>query len=112
MSTSFKQNEFHFLIALNFRSSIGNGHSWQSVAERINELERQNKTINTNNTNKNLFSNNLKNNANNQKFTYLDPAKTTRVPNMTLKAFQKNAVQSYFERQQQMVCFVMEIKSF
>lgn len=86
----------------NFRSSIGNGQSWQSVAERINELERQNKT---NNTNNNSFSNNLKNNANNQKFTYLDPAKTTRVPNMTLKAFQKNAVQSYFERQQQMVCF-------
>lgn len=39
--------------------------------------------------------------ANNQKYTYLDPAKTTRLPNMTLKAFQKNAVQSYFERQQQ-----------
>lgn len=31
----------------------------------------------------------------------MDPAKTTRVPNMTLKVFQKNAVQSYFERQQQ-----------
>lgn len=31
----------------------------------------------------------------------MDPSKTTRVPNMTLKAFQKNAVQSYFERQQQ-----------
>lgn len=31
----------------------------------------------------------------------MDPSKTTRVPNVTLKAFQKNAVQSYFERQQQ-----------
>lgn len=41
------------------------------------------------------------NNATNQKYTYLDPAKTKRVPNITLKAFQKNAVQSYFERQQQ-----------
>lgn len=35
-----------------------------------------------------------------QKYTYLDPSKTTRVPNPALKAFQKNAVQSYFERQQ------------
>lgn len=96
----------------NFRSSIGNGHSWQSVAERINELERQNKTIDNKNTNNNLFSNILKNNANNQKFNYLDSAKTTRVPNMTLKAIQKNAVQSYFERQQQMVCFGMKTKSF
>lgn len=100
-----EQNELQFQITQQyFRSSIGNGHSWQSVAERINELERQNKT-----SNNNSFSNNLKNNANNQKFTYLDPAKTTRVPNMTLKAFQKNAVQSYFERQQQIVCFGMEI---
>lgn len=30
----------------------------------------------------------------------MDPSKTTRVPNPALKAFQKNAVQSYFERQQ------------
>lgn len=36
----------------------------------------------------------------NQKYTFLDPSKTTRVPNPALKAFQKNAVQSYFERQQ------------
>lgn len=35
-----------------------------------------------------------------QKYTFLDPSKTTRVPNPALKAFQKNAVQSYFERQQ------------
>lgn len=68
-----------------------NGQSWQSVADRINELERQNHNNNINN----------KSITNNQKYTYLDPAKTTRVPNMTLKAFQKNAVQSYFERQQQ-----------
>ena len=31
----------------------------------------------------------------------MDPSKTHRVPNPTLKAFQKNAIQSYFERQQQ-----------
>ncbi|XP_055311852.1 protein Shroom isoform X2 [Sitodiplosis mosellana] len=68
-----------------------NGQNWQSVADRINELERQNQ--NSNISNKSI--------TNNQKYTYLDPAKTTRVPNMTLKAFQKNAVQSYFERQQQ-----------
>ena len=30
----------------------------------------------------------------------MDPSKTTRIPNPALKAFQKNAVQSYFERQQ------------
>lgn len=31
----------------------------------------------------------------------MDPSKTNRIPNSTLKAFQKNAIQSYFERQQQ-----------
>lgn len=59
-------------------------HNWQSVADRINELEKQYTNQNTKN----------------QRLTYLDPSKTTRVPNTTLKAFQKNAVQSYFERQQ------------
>lgn len=72
------------------RSPNGNDQNWQSVADRINELERQNQNQNI-----------INKNTNNQKYTYLDPAKTTRVPNMTLKAFQKNAVQSYFERQQQ-----------
>lgn len=73
---------------INFSFFRSQNHSWQSVADRINELERQQHINQTNN---------LKN----QKFTYLDPSKTTRVPNVTLKAFQKNAVQSYFERQQQ-----------
>lgn len=68
-----------------YRSPNGN---WQSVADRINELERHNQ------------SSSDKIITNHQKYTYLDPAKTTRVPNMTLKAFQKNALQSYFERQQ------------
>lgn len=36
----------------------------------------------------------------NQKYTFIDPSKTTRVSNPALKAFQKNAVQSYFERHQ------------
>lgn len=31
----------------------------------------------------------------------MDPSKTHRVPNPTLKVFQRNAIQSYFERQQQ-----------
>lgn len=62
-------------------------HNWHSVADRINELEKQY-------TNQNL-------NGPNQRYTYLDPTKTTRVSNTALKAFQKNAVQSYFERQQQ-----------
>lgn len=31
--------------------------------------------------------------------TYLDPSKTHRMSNPALKAFQKNAIQSYFERQ-------------
>lgn len=54
------------------------------MADRISELERQH------------F-----NQAHlHQKYTFLDPTKTTRVPNPALKAFQKNAVQSYFERQQ------------
>lgn len=69
-----------------FRSQNGN-NNWQSVADRISELERQQKSPNSAN-------------PYNQKYTYLDPSKTTRVPNPALKAFQKNAVQSYFERQQ------------
>lgn len=69
---------------LNFRSP--QSHNWQSVADRINELEKQY-------TNQNQ-------NTKNQRYTYLDPSKTTRVANTALKAFQKNAVQSYFERQQ------------
>uniref|UniRef100_A0A182T9M9 Uncharacterized protein n=1 Tax=Anopheles maculatus TaxID=74869 RepID=A0A182T9M9_9DIPT len=36
-----------------------------------------------------------------QRYTYFDPSKTHRVSNPSLKAFQKNAVISYFERQQQ-----------
>lgn len=65
--------------------------SWQSVADRINELERQNSTRCANGQNLNQS----------QKYSYLDPNKTVRVSNITLKAFQKNAVQAYFERQQQ-----------
>ncbi|XP_017482937.1 PREDICTED: protein Shroom-like, partial [Rhagoletis zephyria] len=57
--------------------------SWQSVAELINDFER------------------TKNEPQLQKYTYMDPSKTHRVSNPALKAFQKNAVQSYFERQQQ-----------
>lgn len=57
--------------------------SWQSVAALINDFERSNDQQQP------------------QKYTYLDPNKTHRVPNPALKAFQKNAVQSYFERQQQ-----------
>lgn len=57
------------------------------MADRISELERQQNSPNSSN-------------PYNQKYTFLDPSKTTRVPNPALKAFQKNAVQSYFERQQ------------
>ncbi|XP_054089850.1 protein Shroom isoform X2 [Zeugodacus cucurbitae] len=57
--------------------------SWQTVAELINDFERTN------------------NEPQPQKYTYMDPGKTQRVSNPALKAFQKNAVQSYFERQQQ-----------
>ncbi|XP_067632006.1 protein Shroom isoform X2 [Eurosta solidaginis] len=57
--------------------------SWQSVAELINDFER------------------TKNEPLSQQYTYMDPGKTHRVSNPALKAFQKNAVQSYFERQQQ-----------
>jgi flagellar biosynthesis GTPase FlhF len=33
--------------------------------------------------------------------SYLDPSKTNPIPNSALKALQKNAIKSYFERQQQ-----------
>uniref|UniRef100_A0A1A9WQT6 Uncharacterized protein n=1 Tax=Glossina brevipalpis TaxID=37001 RepID=A0A1A9WQT6_9MUSC len=58
--------------------------SWQSVAALISDFERSND-----------------NEQSMQKYSYLDPNKTQRVPNPALKALQKNAVQSYFERQQQ-----------
>jgi hypothetical protein len=64
-------------------------HNWQSVADRINELEKQQQ------------KQQAIHDHNKQHYTYLDPSKTHRVPNPTLKAFQKNAIQSYFERQQQ-----------
>uniref|UniRef100_T1GTZ7 Uncharacterized protein n=1 Tax=Megaselia scalaris TaxID=36166 RepID=T1GTZ7_MEGSC len=60
---------------------------WNSVAERINSFEKQ----------KQQTQNQQQDNG----YTFIDPSKTHRVPNTTLKAFQKNAVQSYFERQQQ-----------
>ncbi|XP_065076775.1 protein Shroom isoform X2 [Ochlerotatus camptorhynchus] len=103
-------------------------HNWQSVAERINELEKHQLNNNNNNNNNNNSISGNSNNANPsknlsqhtaaapkpplqqqqqqqqqqspQKYTYFDPSKTHRVPNPSLKAFQKNAVISYFERQQ------------
>lgn len=112
-----------------------NPSSWQSVADRISELERQQTNTSTvtataNNHNNDqttlsqpshmsssasvsslasshhrpynypASSNTNGNNTSTQKFTFLDPSKTTRISNPALKAFQKNAVQSYFERQQ------------
>lgn len=65
---------------------MSNAQQWQSVADRINELEKQQQVIHDHNKQ--------------QQYTYLDPSKTNRIPNSTLKAFQKNAIQSYFERQQ------------
>uniref|UniRef100_T1PM73 Dictyostelium (Slime Mold) REP protein n=1 Tax=Musca domestica TaxID=7370 RepID=T1PM73_MUSDO len=62
--------------------------SWQSVATLINDFERSSDPQ-------------QQQHQQPQKYTYLDPNKTHRVPNPALKAFQKNAVQSYFERQQQ-----------
>ncbi|XP_053697120.1 protein Shroom isoform X2 [Sabethes cyaneus] len=91
-------------------------HNWQSVADRINELEKhQQQGISLlNSSNSSLHSSsasigvkNLSHTAvkqqqqqQQQKYTYFDPSKTHRVSNPSLKAFQKNAVISYFERQQ------------
>lgn len=75
----------YFFISFRLLSS---NHNWQSVADRINELEKQQQQQSIHDHNK-------------QQFTYLDPNKTHRISNPTLKAFQKNAIQSYFERQQQ-----------
>ncbi|CAG9803939.1 unnamed protein product [Chironomus riparius] len=66
-------------------NKLANIQQWQSVADRISELENQQQVIHDHNR---------------QNYTYLDPSKTNRIPSSTLKAFQKNAVQSYFERQQ------------
>jgi hypothetical protein len=69
---------------------LSNAQQWQSVADRINELEKQQQILHDHN----------KQQQQQQQYTYLDPSKTNRIPNSTLKAFQKNAIQSYFERQQ------------
>ncbi|EAA12586.4 AGAP008243-PA, partial [Anopheles gambiae str. PEST] len=61
-----------------------NSHNWQSVAERINELEKHQQQQQHHGINLHSSS-----------------TKTHRVSNPSLKAFQKNAVISYFERQQQ-----------
>lgn len=95
-----------------FYFRLQNNHNWQSVAERINELERQHSNINKHVTSVSggsgggvgsavIGNNNNAGSGNNEKYTFLDPSKTHRVSNPTLKQFQKNAVQSYFERQQQ-----------
>ncbi|XP_055921588.1 protein Shroom [Eupeodes corollae] len=68
--------------------------SWQSVADRINDFERQQQHLHH-------HHHHQANSAAMQKYTFIDPSKTHRVSNPALKAFQKNAVQSYFERQQQ-----------
>lgn len=74
----------------NFR--LSNAQQWQSVADRINELEKQQQILHDHNKQQQQQQQ--------QQYTYLDPSKTNRIPNSTLKAFQKNAIQSYFERQQ------------
>lgn len=70
---------------------LPSNHNWQSVADRINELEKQ----------QHQQQQQATHDHNKQHYTYLDPSKTHRVANPALKAFQKNAIQSYFERQQQ-----------
>ncbi|XP_055592029.1 protein Shroom isoform X4 [Uranotaenia lowii] len=86
-------------------------HNWQSVAERINELEKHQQQSGTNlgtnsiqqaplGGNKNLSQQQQQYPQQQQKYTYFDPSKTHRVSNPSLKAFQKKAVISYFERQQ------------
>jgi hypothetical protein len=70
---------------------LSNVQQWQSVADRINELEKQQQKI---------HDHNKQQQSQQQQYTFLDPSKTNRIPNSTLKAFQKNAIQSYFERQQ------------
>lgn len=65
---------FVILITLCFRlSSLSNQQSL-SVADRISELEKQ------------------------QKYSYLDPDKRHRIPDPTLKAIQKKALLSFYER--------------
>ncbi|XP_058819561.1 protein Shroom isoform X2 [Topomyia yanbarensis] len=97
-------------------------HSWQSVADRINELEKHQQQgislLNSNSGNNSIISSSASIGAKNlshvapkqqpqqqqqqhlPRYTYFDPSKTHRVSNPSLKAFQKNAVISYFERQQ------------
>lgn len=81
------------------------------MADRINELEKHTGTSSSNNNpNPTAGVKNLSHSSgvstpvsakpSPQKYTFFDPSKTHRVSNPSLKAFQKNAVISYFERQQ------------
>ncbi|XP_052864581.1 protein Shroom [Anopheles cruzii] len=113
-----------------------NSHNWQSVAERINELEKHQQQHQHHGISLHSSSTSSLNSATagpgktqlsqlnlaaaaaaaaavgnssslspsgkqQQRYTYFDPSKTHRISNPSLKAFQKNAVISYFERQQQ-----------
>lgn len=62
--------DFSFRLSLSLQSAL-------SVADRISELEKQ------------------------QKYSYLDPNKKHKVPDPTLKAIQKKALLSFYERHQQ-----------
>lgn len=84
------------LCLLNLRSPQSS--NWQSVADRISELERQ-QNVAPQPTIPTVHYQKATNAAMHHKYTFLDPSKTTRVSNPALKAIQKKAVQSYFERQ-------------
>ncbi|KAL5285823.1 SHROOM2 family protein [Megaselia abdita] len=88
--------------------------SWNSVAERISSFEKHQQP--SPQQNQQQQSQQLQqpqhqhDNHTQYGYTFIDPSKTHRVPNTTLKAFQKNAVQSYFERQQ--ACNILRPHSF
>lgn len=65
-----------------FRMTLNSPQQQQlSVAERVNELEKQQQ-------------------QQQMRYTYLDPEKRHRVPDPTLKAIQKKALRSFYERHQ------------
>ncbi|XP_046391060.1 ataxin-2 isoform X2 [Ischnura elegans] len=70
-------------------------HSF-SVAERIHELEKQSRR--RAGAEGNNWNGNNVNNSNGGGYTYLDPEKRHRVSDPTLKAIQKKALLSYYER--------------
>ncbi|KAG5682115.1 hypothetical protein PVAND_011494 [Polypedilum vanderplanki] len=92
---SSRSNSKLFPINTYIKPSLNESSSASSLSSlnspESKSISQQWQTATVNRSNENI----------NDHLTYLDPSKTNPIPNSALKALQKNAIKSYFERQQQ-----------